>query len=100
MNDRLLSFLGLCRRAGCMIIGADTVVKAIGERRALLVLLAADLSPNSSRDIEYAARQAGVELRTLSRSKDELSFALGRRCGALCVTDKGFADKILMMVNG
>ena len=36
MNDRLLSFLGLCKRAGYLISGADTVVRAVREKKALL----------------------------------------------------------------
>ena len=100
MNDRLLSFLGLCKRAGYLIAGADTVVRAIRDEKALLVLIAADMSPNSTKNVQFAAGQKRVPLRTLDCSKEELSFALGKHCGVICVTDRGFADKILEMVNG
>ena len=98
MNDRLLSFLGLCRRAGFLIWGADAVERAIRERKALLVLCTADLSANSAGDAAFAAERAGVPQRTLSCTKDELGFAIGKRCGVVCVTDRGFADKILTMI--
>ena len=99
MNNRLLSFLGLCRRAGYMILGADTVIKAIKEGKALLVLTADDLSPNSARDIGFAAGEKGVELKKLGCGKDELSFAVGKYCGVVCITDRGFAEKILEMIE-
>lgn len=99
MNDRLLSFLGLCKRAGYLISGADTVVKAMRDKKALLVLTANDFSDNSRKNVEKAAAQYRVPLRTLACPKDELSFALGKHCGVICITDQGFADKILDMID-
>ena len=98
MNDRLLSFLGLCKRAGYLISGADTVVKTMREHKALLVLTANDFSDNSRKNVEKAAAEYKVPLKTIDHSKEELSFALGKHCGVICVTDKGFADKILTMI--
>ena len=98
MNDRLLSFLGLCKRAGYLIPGSDTVVRAMKDKKALLVLTADDFSDNSLKTIEKAAEQTATPLRKLGRSKEELSFALGKHCGVICVTDRGFADKILTMI--
>ena len=68
------------------------------EGKALLVLTADDFSDNSRKNVEKAADAYGVTLMDLHRSKDELSFALGKHCGVVCVTDKGFADKILTMI--
>ncbi|MBR1533436.1 MAG: ribosomal L7Ae/L30e/S12e/Gadd45 family protein, partial [Ruminococcus sp.] len=42
-NDRLLSFLGICKRAGRLVSGADTVTKAVNEGKAKLVLYASDV---------------------------------------------------------
>lgn len=99
MNDRLLSFLGLCKRAGYLISGADTVVRTMKEGKARLTLMADDFSDNSRKNVEKAAKESKTPLRTLHRSKEELSFALGKHCGVVCVTDKGFADKILTLMN-
>ena len=53
-NDRLLNFLGLCKRAGYLISGAETVTKAVREGKAKLVLYAADFSGNSLKGVhEY-----------------------------------------------
>ena len=98
MNDRLLSFLGLCMRAGKMLYGAETVIKAIRDKKALLVLCARDLSSHSANDTAYAASRHGVPVRTLPYEKEALSRALGRHCGVIAVTDRGFADRILTMI--
>lgn len=99
MNDRLLSFLGLCKRAGYLISGADTVAKSMRDHKALLVLSANDFSENSLKAVRKAADEFKVTLKTIDYSKDELSFALGKHCGVIGVTDKGFADKILLMLR-
>lgn len=98
-NDRLLSFLGLCKRAGCLISGAETVTKAVREGKAQLVLYASDVSDNSLKGVVKAAEECGVTAKELPRTKEELSFALGKHCGIVCTTDKGFADKILTMID-
>ena len=98
-NDRLLSFLGICMRAGAMIYGAETVEKAIREGKAQLLLYASDTSENSLKRVLNAAGDRDVPVRRLPCLKDELSFALGRYCGIVCTTDTGFAKKILEMME-
>ena len=98
-NDRLLNFLGLCKRAGCLVSGAQTVIKAVREGKAKLVLYASDVSGNSLKGVVRAARECGVTAREMPRSKEELSFALGKHCGVICTTDDGFAQKILDLIN-
>ena len=97
-NDRLLSFLGICKRAGRLVSGADTVNKAVSEEKALLVLYASDVSENSLKQVLRSAREHAVPVKQIPYSKAELSFALGKHCGIICTADKGFADKILTMI--
>ena len=98
-NDKLLNFLGLCKRAGYLISGADTVTRAVNEGKALLVLYALDVSDNSIKGVLRAAQDKNVPARQLPRNKEELSFALGKHCGIICTTDQGFAKKILTLLE-
>ena len=98
-NDRLLNFLGLCKRAGRLISGAETVTNTVREGKAKLVLYACDVSGNSLKGVVRAAEDRGVPVRELPRTKEELSFALGKHCGIVCTTDDGFAQKILDLIN-
>ena len=98
-NDRLLGFLGLCKRAGCLISGAETVTRAITERKAVLVLYASDTSENSLKGVLKAAESARIPAYRLSRAKEELSFALGKHCAVICTTDAGFAKKITELMK-
>ena len=99
MNDRVLSFLGLCRRAKKLVIGAETTEASVREGKSLLVLYAEDASENSLKRVRRAARERGVEMLCLDRDKEGLSCALGRLCAVLSVEDKGFADKLREMLK-
>lgn len=99
MNDRLLSFLGLCRRAGKLTLGNDMVLDAVDSGGAYLVVTASDISKNTERKILSRCEARGVRCLNLGRTKDEVSFALGRLCVVAAVCDKGFADKISDLIN-
>lgn len=98
-NDRLLSFLGLCKRAGYLESGAETVTKSIRTGAARLALYASDVSQNSIKQVISAAEAQNIPIRRIERTKEELSFALGKHCGIICTTDEGFAGKILELTN-
>lgn len=99
MNDRLLSFLGLCRRARKLSIGAQVAVDSVNDKKSRLIIYARDFSGNSLKPVLAAAEKSGVKAMMINRSKDELSFALGKLCGVLSVEDKGFADKLEVMIQ-
>ncbi|MBQ6387641.1 MAG: ribosomal L7Ae/L30e/S12e/Gadd45 family protein [Ruminococcus sp.] len=98
MNDTLLSFLGICRRAKKLVIGAETTIDSIGSGKSRLVLYAEDVSRNSLKKVFRAAETRGVDALCVRRSKEALSFALGRVSGVLSVEDKGFADKLRELI--
>lgn len=99
MNDRLLSFLGICRRAKKLVIGADVAAQSAKEGRSRLILCASDFSQSSLKRVSEAAVQNGVPVITLGYSKEELSLALGKLCGVLSIEDDGFAAKLTQMIN-
>lgn len=99
MNDRILSMLGICKRAGKLITGADTTIDSIRKNKAKLVIFANDLSKNSRSSVEAVAAEHGVKTLTLNRSKEETGFALGKLCGVMTTEDKGFADKLKELIE-
>ena len=77
MNDRILSLLGICKRAGKLITGADTTIDSIRKSKAKLVIFANDFSKSSKKS----------------------GFALGKICGVMTTEDKGFADKLEQLIE-
>ena len=98
-NDRLLNFLGICKRAGMLLSGAETVTKAVNEGKAKLVLYAEDVSDNSLKGVIKAANVHHIPAKRIPYRKEELSFALGKHCGIVCTTDPGFAKKMIELTN-
>ncbi len=99
MNDRLLSFLGLCRKAGKLVIGFDPAKEAVETGKAFLVLVAKDISSNTLKKLNTALGECDVPFYTVDRTKDEISFSLGKTCACLAVIDKGFADKLTELIR-
>jgi ribosomal protein HS6-type (S12/L30/L7a) len=99
LNNKLLSFLGLCRRAGKMTIGNDAVIEEINNGKSCLVLLAGDASQRTAREAALEAEKNNVEIRTLSCSKQQLSQALGRLTAVISIHDAGFAKKLMQLAD-
>lgn len=100
MNDRLLSLLGLCRRAGKLVIGFDPVKESIETGKAEAVFEAKGISLNTQKKIRACAEGSpGLRYMELPRTKDEVSFSIGKTCAVLAVVDKGFADKLCELVK-
>ena len=101
MNEKkILSLLGLCRRAGKLVSGNAKVEGAIQNGTALLVLIASDASDNTKKKFTdkcmfYEVPHACVF------SKDSLGSAIGYEERAVtAVTDAGFADKLTGLMEG
>jgi len=95
MPDRLLSLLGLSKKAGKLELGLETVTAAIKGGKTELVLCACDTGKSSRRSIQYEAGTAGVPFAVLPYSKTQLGAILGRGSpGILAITESGFAKNI------
>lgn len=99
MNDRLLSLLGLARRAGRLVIGSDPVRESLEDKKAYIVIVASDISANTYKKIAYLCESFRIKCYAVNRSKEELSISLGKTCAVLAVTDKGFGDKLISLIN-
>lgn len=97
MNDRILSLLGICRRAGRLTIGAQPTVDSVNAHKAKLVIFANDFSQRSAKPVIEAAHSHNIKIITINRCKEELSIALGKLCGVVSVEDEGFAEKLILL---
>ena len=90
--DKLLSLMGLCRRAGRLSVGHDAVFDAVRKGRAKAVILTADASPRHERELE-AASFPGRVVKT-GFTMEEACLATGKRSCVFSVDDEGFAKAI------
>lgn len=95
MKEKLLSLMGIARRAGRLSLGFDAAADSIKRGRSRLILTAGDLSERSGRAIAAYAQQAGTEVCTTELTMEEIGKAVGKSMtGIISVNDSGFAEKL------
>lgn len=94
MNDKLLSFLGIARRAGRLSLGFDMATDTMLRGRTKLLLLACDLSPRTTKSIMETAQKTGTQTIVLNIPMEQIGMALGKVTGIISVNDEGFAKKL------
>lgn len=100
-NPKLLSLLGMCRKAQKLSCGHDSAVGAIRSRSAELCLLSSDSSERLGKEIrrEIEHNNSEIQIVQLNSSMEEIGYATGLKSAVLTVNDKGFADKMLGLLN-
>ncbi len=89
-DRKALDILGLARRAGKAVCGADAVRDAIRTGRACVLVLARDAAPNTADKARANARAGNLPELTVG-SKSELGRRFGRdEVAVLCLLDKSF----------
>ncbi len=98
-NYKLLSMIGLARRAGAAQTGAFLTERCIHDGRCELIIMAADTAPNNRKKFLSSSKHYGIPLIEYS-TKDELSHALGKENVVVVgIDDKNFAKGILDKYN-
>lgn len=95
MNDKLLSLLGMARRAAKTEFGYDKALGSIHSGKAKVVFCASDLSEKTKRGLVFAAEDSNIRIITVNRTQFEITSAVGLKTGIVCVTDSGFAKRLI-----
>ena len=99
MNNKVLSTLGLARRAGRLNYGFDMVMAGLDKTH--LLILAEDVAPRTCRNAEQAAKEFGIPLKSLPVTKDQLGAGIGTKpVGIIGVADRGFATLLAQSIEG
>ena len=100
-NNKLLSMLGIARRAGRLSMGHDMAAKSIASGKARLLLFANDISERAKKDMLFLIEKQRSEIPViyLSQNIDEIHFALGYKAGIITVDDDNFAQKIKSLAS-
>ena len=93
MTDRLMSLLGLCRRAGKIVLGFDPVIDSIYQKKSKLVIIASDCSQHTAKGVLRTAHMNNVKAYVVPYTKEDISLAVGKYTAVLSITDDGFAKK-------
>lgn len=93
-ETKQLRLIGLARRAGAAVYGADGTADAVKRKKAKLIIFASDISERTKNDILKISDDIPfIELKT---SKDELGKIIGSKpTGVLSINDSNFKKGIL-----
>lgn len=95
-NDPILSRLGFARKAGKLSFGFARSKEVCQNHKAKLIVVAADVSQKSEKEIRFFAKEIPVV--RINGTIEELSAATGLRAGIVSVNDQGFATAILEQI--
>lgn len=100
-NPKLLSLLGICRRAGKLSCGHDAAVGSVKSRSAKLCLLSSDASPRLRKEMERETSfdERNIPVKTLFSTMNEIGKATGLKSAVVTVNDEGFAKTVLGLLN-
>jgi len=99
VNERLLSLLGLARRAGKISLGFDPVCDSAAKGEAVLVFYTEDVSAGSLKKLNKSISAAGVEMAQLPCDMDTLAGAIGKGVRIISLNDAGFAKKAKLLLE-
>ena len=94
--ERILSMIGLAKKAGLVEIGEEPVGDLCQQHKARVVFLANDAGDTICRRAARMAENGNAPLVTLPWNKAELGSALGRStCAIAALSDQGLASAVL-----
>ncbi len=94
MNDAFLSALGLCKRAGRLVFGFETVKQSMQKGEAVVVFSAADLSEKTAKELSFLTLNLETELIQTAYDMKTLGGSIGKLTGIIAITDTGLATML------
>lgn len=101
-NDRIMSGLGLCAKAGKLVYGVPLVCEALRRPFAVkLVIESGDTSANTHKKLTDKCRYYETEIIKLAASGEELASAVGKggSLGAVAITDGGLSEMMKRLLG-
>lgn len=99
MDKKILQLLGLCQRAGKVASGETGCLCAVRDSSAELIIVAEDASENTKKRFSDSAVFYNKKI-VIIGDKYDLGRAIGKdERAVLCITDGGFAKKLLGMIE-
>lgn len=93
--DKFSSMLGLCRRAGKLLIGRDAVIAGLRKGQTDRVFLTSDASPRHAREIGAVA--PGTATCVLPGSMETYAPPLGKKSCVFAAADRHFGDALFQI---
>jgi ribosomal protein L7Ae-like RNA K-turn-binding protein len=95
MNDKVLSLLGLCKKAGKLVYGTDATIDKLSHNKLYYMFIASDASEGTIDKLEKKAYFYKVDVNK-SFTTTELNNSIGaKNTKVIGILDSGFAKTII-----
>ena len=98
-QDKVLTLLGFCRKAGKLTVGTEQVTALVKSGAACLVILANDISEKTEKELAFFAQGGKAVIIRLPFDRETVAHATATTAGILATTDEGFCKAILQGGN-
>ncbi|MFD2704767.1 L7Ae/L30e/S12e/Gadd45 family ribosomal protein [Salibacterium lacus] len=99
MTTSIYSFLGLAAKAGRVKTGEGVVLDGIRNQTLFLVLIAGDASPNTTKKFKDKSSYYQIPV-YITGDRQRLGTSVGKESRVLIgITDKGFAERLMTMLD-
>ena len=89
-QNLMLGALGLCRKAGKLVMGFDAVAESVMKGKAVLVLTAQDISPRTARKTREFC-EGILDVQSMPLTQEQLCAVTHKPVGVYAVTDENLA---------
>lgn len=96
--NKVLNFLGICKKAGKLSLGFDAVIKSIEDKKSSLILVAKDFSENSLKKAEKKSELFSVKFLKLNQTMNDIYIILGKKCGIISINDTELSKGINKLI--
>lgn len=97
-KEKLFGLLTICRKAGRMTMGFDSVKESILTDKAKAVFLPR-IYPQNRKRSQIFADQKAVPVHCIDATIAEIEFSVGRKAGVIGICDEGFAKKLTELIG-
>ena len=95
--QKLTGILSICRKAGRIAAGFAPMKEALEAGRVAGVLVTADISPKTHKEVLYFCQKKKVPVCEVPLTMDQLGGAIGRKAAVAAILDAGFFDRIVQL---
>lgn len=103
-SNKMLSMLGICRKAGRLAVGSDaamTAVRSAGGGKAKLLLISSDASARTAKQFIDKCAYYGIPSVRVAADSFAIGHAVGKNAVAVCaVTDSSLASALEALAVG
>ena len=100
-NQKVISKLGLARRAGKLSMGHDMAQHALFGHKAKLLIFCSDVSPRLVAEFEKTIELHHFKEKVIKTdiTIEDIYFGVEYKAGSITINDENFAKKIISLLN-